>query len=71
MLTIRVCSHTSEITALFHSLIGFPDSLIISIPAFSATGKAPAMATAIVLYLSLECCAETRGFLENCKLEEL
>lgn len=29
------------------------------------------MATAIVLHLSLECCAETRGFLENYKLEGL
>lgn len=59
MLTVCVCSHTSEITALFHSLIGFPDSIIISIAtASSATGKAPDMATALVLYLSLEFCAE-------------
>lgn len=60
MLTAHICGHTSEITALFSSLIAFWPLIIYIAAAFSATGKAPDMATAIVLHLSLECCAEKK-----------
>lgn len=72
MLTIHVCSQTSEITALFNYLIGLPNSLIIFIAAaFSATGKAPDVATVTVIFLSLECSAKTRRFLKKYELEGL